>query len=82
MKYEPGDRVRVVGKRHPWRSSAKWSFIGNVGVVLERKYVSKSREVPNGIIIVVKIGTKKAHFPTRYLEKVLTEEEKHVTDIL
>lgn len=78
MKYQPGDKVKVVGKRHPWRRSSKWSFLGCVGTVLERKYVAKSKEVPNGVIIVVGIGSKKAHFPTKYLTKV----QEDVTDIL
>ncbi len=71
MKLKVGDRVRVIQKQHPWRRLSKYAKVGSTGTVVARLYVPKSREVPNGIIIVVQIGTKlKERFPTRYLEKI------------
>ena len=82
MKFQAGDKVKITRKMHPWRQSTKKNYYGCIGVVLERKFVTKSKEVPNGVIIIVGIGKNKVHFPTKYLTKVLTNTTEDVRDIL
>lgn len=70
MKIHEGDLVRVIKKIHPWKRTSRREYFGLQGVVTGRVYVAKSKSVPSGIIVLVKIGSKVARIPINHLKRI------------
>lgn len=74
MKYKEGDKVVVIQKSHPWQDRRRVP-LGTVGEVVKIKHVARSKNVPNGIIVVIKSGTKTLQFPTRFIKLCVDKQQ-------